>query len=58
METGADHLDPQLTVLATRKAAQEAYTKSQTETAITKAKNARERIEVEFLLGETVRDVI
>ncbi|CAE7544937.1 Top3a, partial [Symbiodinium necroappetens] len=59
-----DHLDPSLViqssgeemrrVLEIRKAAQEAYMKSQTETAITKAKNARVRIQVEFLPGETV----
>ena len=59
-----DHLDPSLViqssgeemrrVLEIRKAAQEAYMKSQMETAITKAKNARVRIQVEFLPGETV----
>ncbi|OLP86861.1 Copia protein [Symbiodinium microadriaticum] len=59
-----DHLDPSLViqssgeemrrVLEIRKAAQEAYMKSQVETAITKAKNARVRIQVEFLPGETV----
>ena len=59
-----DHLDPSLViqssgeemrrVLEIRKAAQEAYMKSQIETAITKAKNARARIQVEFLPGETV----
>ena len=59
-----DHLDPSLViqssgeemrrVLEIRKAAQEAYMKSQMETAITKAKNARARIQVEFLPGETV----
>ncbi|CAE7437016.1 RE1 [Symbiodinium sp. CCMP2592] len=59
-----DHLDPQLVVqsagdemrrtLEIRKCAQEAYVKSQTEVALSKAKNARSRIAVEFHAGETV----
>ena len=59
-----DHLDPQLVVqsagdemrrtLEIRKCAQEAYIKSQTEVALSKAKNARTRVGVDFHPGETV----
>ena len=59
-----DHLDPGLVVqsagdemrrvLEIRQAAQEAYMKSQTELAITRAKNARARPCTQYLPGETV----
>ena len=59
-----DHLDPGLVVqsagdemkrvLEIRQAAQEAYMKSQTELAITRAKNAQVRPHPHFLPGETV----
>ena len=59
-----DHLDPGLVVqsagdemrrvLEIRQAAQEAYMKSQTELAITRAKNARVRPHTQYLPGETV----
>ena len=59
-----DHLDPGLVVqsagdemrrtLEIRQAAQEAYMKSQTELAITRAKNARARPYTQYLPGETV----
>ena len=59
-----DSLDPNLVVqsageemrrlLEIRQSAQEAYMKTQTEMAITKAKNARTRKPLNFVVGETV----
>ncbi|CAE7781262.1 ankrd29 [Symbiodinium sp. CCMP2456] len=59
-----DSLDPAMVVasadaemkkaLEIRAAAQEAYIKSQTEVALSKAKNARSRVQVQFSAGETV----
>ncbi|OLQ01608.1 putative transposon protein [Symbiodinium microadriaticum] len=59
-----DNLDPSMVVasadtemrktLEIRAAAQEAYIKSQTEVALSKAKNARSRAQVQFSAGETV----
>ncbi|CAE7227250.1 RE1 [Symbiodinium sp. CCMP2592] len=61
-----DYLDPQLVVqsagdevrrmLQLRQAAQEAYIKSQSEVALSKAKNARHRVPQKFLPGETVKE--
>ena len=59
-----DFLDPKLVVqssgeemkrvLEIRQAAQEAYIKSQTEVALSRAKNASTRSQIEFAAGETV----